>query len=342
MKDIKIYLLGLILLLTVAACTTKFDLYCYDGDTTIVYTVLDANADTNFFKITKSFLGNANELAYDYEANNYKYDEISVKFIGCFDNSNMVDTIMLDTISKFIPYDENASFYSGIRQMYYFTDRKLQLGKEYQLVILRHSDDMVLSGKIRMTNAVNILKPFSNKKISFNGRLDSLVWVVNDPSTNYHTTAAYFDINGYFHYKELMPGATDTVERVVTWNINSGVPQNMLSAYGYYLTYYTPKSFFTILASDQHLVNNSPYGVQRWIGKFEYCISSIGEELYNYHIINNSYSLIMEVPNYSNIENGIGLMSSSTSVRSFHTIEKITRRKIANDYSFGFIYDPAD
>ena len=145
MKDIKIYLLGLILLLTVAACTTKFDLYSYDGDTTIVYAVLDANADTNFFKITKSFLGNANELAYDYEANNYKYDEISVKFIGCFDNSNMVDTIMLDTISKFIPYDENASFYSGIRQMYYFTDRKLQLGKEYQLVILRHSDDMVLT-----------------------------------------------------------------------------------------------------------------------------------------------------------------------------------------------------
>lgn len=82
-------------------------------------------------------MGNANELAYDYEANNYKYDEISVKFIGCFDNSNMVDTIMLDTISKFIPYDENASFYSGIRQMYYFTDRKLQLGKEYQLVIFK-------------------------------------------------------------------------------------------------------------------------------------------------------------------------------------------------------------
>lgn len=41
-------------------------------------------------------------------------------------------------------------------------------------------------------------------------------------------------------------------------------------------------------------------------------------------------------------DGGIGLMLSCTSVRSFHIIEKITRKKIAENYEFGFIYDPAD
>ena len=338
----RIYKIALCLVLVVTACTNKFELYSYDGDTTIVYAVLDANADTNYFKITKSFLGNANELGQSYEANNYKYDEIDVKFIGYFDNSDKIDTIQLDTVSKFIPYNENSHFYTGMRQVYYFTDRKIQLGKEYQLIVLRYSDGKISSAKIKMTNAVSFLKPYPNKKLSFRGRLDSIVWVVNDPATNNHTTAAYFDINGYFHYKELLPGTTDTVDQVITWNMYSGLPQNMLSAYGYYLAYYTPKSLFDILGSNKYLQDNSPYGVQRWIGKFEYCISSIGNELYNYYLINNSYSLIQDVPNYSNIENGIGLMSSRTANRSFHTIEQVTRKKICNEFNYGFIYNPND
>ena len=338
----RIFISGLFLALLVAACSTKVELYSYDGDTTIVYAILDPNADTNFFKITKSFLGNVNELGYNYEANNYNYDEIDVKLIGCFGNSNNTDTIPLDTISKLIPYNENSMFYSGIRQVYYFTDQKLRRNHEYQLLVLRHTDNITVSAKIKTPNDVVLRKPFIHKDISFRGKNDSVVWVVNDPSMNNHSNASYFDINGYFHYKELMPGATDTVEQVITWNMSSGEPSTMYSSYGYYLAYYTPRALFDILGTNNYLIANSPYGVKRWVEKFEFCISSIGDELYIYHIINNSSSLIMEVPNYSNIENGIGLMSSSANTRSFHTIDQITRKHIADDFNYGFIYEPND
>ena len=108
------------------SCSNKVDLYCYDGDTTIVYAMLDASADTNFFKITHSFIGDVSQLSQSYEANNYNYEDIDVTFSGVFEGSNQTQTITPDTISKWIPYDENSQFYSGCRQTYYYTTQKLK------------------------------------------------------------------------------------------------------------------------------------------------------------------------------------------------------------------------
>ena len=55
------------------SCSNKVDLYSDEGETTVVYAMLDAGADTNFVKITKSFIGNANDLTHNYEASNYAY-----------------------------------------------------------------------------------------------------------------------------------------------------------------------------------------------------------------------------------------------------------------------------
>ena len=71
------------------SCSNKVDLYCYDGDSTVVYAMLDSNADTNFFKITHSFVGDVSQLAHDYNANNYKYDEIEVTLSGIFDGNTL-------------------------------------------------------------------------------------------------------------------------------------------------------------------------------------------------------------------------------------------------------------
>ena len=78
----RVYLAIIILAaLFISSCSNKVDLFYDSGNTTVVYAMLDTNADTNFFKITKSFVGSVSEIAQDYSANNYQYDEIDVKFI---------------------------------------------------------------------------------------------------------------------------------------------------------------------------------------------------------------------------------------------------------------------
>lgn len=326
------------------SCSNKVDLYSYDGDKTIVYAMLDAGVDTNFFKITHSFIGDVSQLAHNYDANNYNYDDLEVTFSGIFDGSTQTQTVTLDTISKWIPYDENAQFYSGCRQTYYYTTKKLLEGKEYTLNILRKEDNVNISAKTKTINSFRYRKPIPNAILNFNIKKFTLEWFVEDPSTMYKSTAAYFEIVGYFHYKELMPGSTDTVSQTIRWPLGSDKADNLFSSNStppYYTITYTPDALYDILAINQHLRECSPIGVKRFYEDFELEISGMGEELYDYYIITNSTSAIQDVPNYSNIDNGIGIMSSRISKSSFHRINQLSRNRIEEDFpQYGFVHDP--
>ena len=330
--------------LVLSSCSNKVDLYCEDGDTTVVYALLDASADTNFFKITKSFIGNATELSQNYEANNYNYDEIEVKFTGKFQGSG-TQTILLDTISKWIPYDPTAVFYTGCYQTYYYTDKKLIEGEEYKVEILRKADNVVISSKVTTINNFLFKKPIENMAVTFTDVVTStatLEWKV--PVAPFTSTASYFETMGYFHYTELQPGAQDTVHRSIKWPLGSGKAGDLLNTSGnlpYYVITYTPSALYDLLANDEYLRDNSPVGVQRWFEKFEFKITAVGEDLYNYYLIANSSSAIQDVPNYSNIDNGIGIMSSRISKSQRNTIAERTRLKIIEKFpEYYFINDP--
>lgn len=321
------------------SCSNKVDLYCYDGDSTVVYAMLDSNADTNFFKITHSFVGDVSQLAHDYNANNYKYDEIEVTLSGIFDGNNQTQTLTLDTISKWIPYDPNSLFYSGCYQTYYFTTQKLLEGKEYILNVLRKEDNVNITAKTTTINSFRFRKPVGNQILNFKDvKRGTIEWKV--PEFPCISTAAYFEVTSYMHYKELMPGATDTVSRYVYWPLGSGKAENLLTTQNndtYYTMNYTPEALFTVVRDNQYLKENSPVGVQRFFGKFEIVISAVGEELYNYYLAANSSSAIQDVPNYTNVENGVGIMSSRVSKTSLHPINILTRQEISREFpEYGF------
>lgn len=333
--------------LIVTSCKNKVDLYTDDGEHTVVYAMLDPNADTNFFKITKSFVGNVNEYGQDYDANNYKYDEIEVKFSGVFDGDNHAQTVTLDTVSKWIPYDENSTFYSGCRQTYYYTTKTLLEGQEYTLNIFRKTDSVNISGKSTTINTFRYKRPISTQQLTFTDvttTTNTVEWKFYDPATLYKTTAAYFEIDAYFHYKELMPGATDTVHHSIRWAIASGEADRFYTNNNndfFYVARYAPAALYSILGSNGYLKNNSPGGVQRWFEKFEFRIEAIGDELYRYYLATNSSSAIQDVPNYTNIENGMGILSSRITKSTFHTIAQISREAIIEKFpEYGFIYDP--
>lgn len=329
--------------LIMSSCSNKVNLYSDEGDTTIVYAMLDPGADTNFFKITHSFIGNANVLAYDYDANNYKYDEIEVTFTGVFEGSPASQTIPLDTISIWIPYDPDATFYNNCWQRYYYTTKKLVEGNEYTLNVVRKADDVNISASTTTINGFTFKKPVVNT-VGFTGQSASVEWRVRDASTMYHSTASYFEVYGFFNYSELMPGSQDTVKRSIKWTLGEGTESNLFTTSNndmYYAINYTPNALFTLIGNDNYLINNSPVGVQRWFDEFEFRIFAIGEDLYNYHLITNSSSAIQDVPNYTNVTNGNGIMSSRVSKSKFVTIMENSRIKICEDFEqFGFINNP--
>ena len=313
-----------LLVLLLCSCTTKFDLYCYEGDTTILYSVLDVKADTNYFRVTKSSL----EGEYT-----YNYDEIDVSFAGLFKNEPQPDTILLDTVTMMT---------DGFPKTYYYTTKKLIENQEYTIIVHRKADGVTVTSKAKTICSIRFIKPTTMFGINFqSSNLTQIQWVgiYHDDSPNIN--AGFFSVTGYFHYRELMPGATDTVDRYMEWTIGSGRDDEMQhSTFHYYAANYVPSRFFFLLENDEYLKNNSPYGVQRWLKPFEFRVLVYGKELYEYYVANNSTSVIPEIPNYSNVENGIGLLSARTTASEFYVIEQICRKRISFNYPYGFVYDP--
>ena len=136
------------------SCNTKVDVFSEGEETTVVYAMLDPSADTNFIKITKSIIGNIYEVGQDYSQSNYEYGEIAVELKRLKNNK----PVSLDTIWKWIPYNPESPFYSGCRQMYYYTTEKLKEGEEYGLYITRQ-DGTVVSSKAMTVKAFTITSP---------------------------------------------------------------------------------------------------------------------------------------------------------------------------------------
>ncbi len=335
-KFLTLMLAMLLSLVIFNSCKTDVDIYAESNETTIVYGYLDPDADTNYLKITKSFLGNAIELAPDYSASNYDY-KLLVKLVGKFaDMPNVVSVEILDTTSVYKPYDPDGIFYSGRDQVLYFTTRKLKENENYQLVIERNDGEVVTSD-VRTISGSMIRTPMYS--ISFESSSTNYVkWVPK----NIYERAAFYEVTGYFHYKQLDPGATDTVSYTIEWPMGSGTGDDLWNSGKREMSIiYTPNSFYNRLATDKNIMYNSPSYVQRFVGDFEIVITATGEELYKYFLIQNSGSAIQDTPEYTNIENGMGILSSRSVAHRTVEVSSHSINTLISDYpEWGFVKLP--
>ncbi len=319
------------------SCETDVDIYTEGDETTIVYGYLDADVDTNYIKITKSFVGNALDLAPDYNASNYDY-KLLVKLTGKFaSNPNMVMTEIMDTTSVFKPYDPDGIFYSGRNQVLYYTTKKLLENEKYQLEIVRN-DGEVIKSEVETICGSTLRTPMYN--INFESQSPKQIrWVPN----TFNEKAAYYEVVGYFHYRQLNNIGEDTVKYSMKWVMGSGTGDDLWNSSDRQLyVNYTPCSFYDRLKSNDNIINNSPSFVQRFVDGFEIVITATGEELYNYILIQNSSSAIQDTPEYTNVENGMGILSSRSIGRRMVDVSDISINTLIREYpEWGFkkLYD---
>ena len=330
----RIFLILALVAMMFNSCNNKVDLYSNDGDSTVIYAMLDPHLDTNFFKVTHSFIGNALEASQNQSLSNYQYDEIEVTFTGVFEGSSASQTILLDTISKWIPYNPEATFYSGCYQRYYYTTKKLLEGQDYTINVLRKADNVNVSATTSTVNHFIYKNPTSlDIPFSPNANSSPVEWRVNE--SPYMSTASYFDVVAYFNYSEKMPGSQELVHRSIQWNMGSGEASSLYVSnvqWPYYKITYAPSALYTILENDKYLKNNSPDGVQRFFEDFRFTITASGKEMYEYYLATHSSSAIQDVPNYTNVENGVGLMSSRVTIIRDLPIAKLSRDKIRDAF----------
>jgi len=299
----KIYLILSVFAIVFTACETDFDVNAEWKETTVVFGLLDAAKDIQFIKINKAFLGEADaELMASFsDSVNYIPADLEVVLYKINFNDTIDFRVLKDTLIIKDSLDVNGDpgiFSIENNIIYYFdspeSDNFLSSNRTYYLEIKNIKTGNTVSSTTKIIKGFNFSAGIPNSgKLTFyvdvlGYRFPRFEWSsVNSPN------AEVFQFNLIFHYKE------NEVEKELLWTQTAlESNDNILILSG--------EDFFYKLANNLEEID----GIREFMSiDVEMTLGT--QELKTYIAVNEPITgIVQERPQFTNINNGIGLFSS--------------------------------
>ncbi|MBW6491535.1 MAG: hypothetical protein K0B15_10125 [Lentimicrobium sp.] len=312
MKRIPLFLILIFFLPFVfQSCETDFDVTAPWQDITVVYGLISQNDSVHYIKINKAFLGEGNALEYAQNPDSSSYGnnlEVTLKETG---NGSVLRTFNFDTTTIF--NKEPGIFYAPGQVVYKsaflipsdYSSRELT----YQLEIRNKSNGKIITATTPLVNNFAVETPRPGQPVinfATEGSIQRIKWTSAKNGKRYNVSIRFW-------FDEVIGAARDTVPRFIDWNLNS-IKSNSVQGGEAMELQYTPASFFSICKNmipykDGSSVAESAV-ISRLVNRVEFLFAVSGDELNTYMEVNEpSSGIVQEKPDYTNIENGIGLFS---------------------------------
>lgn len=337
----------LIIVFTIAfilgSCSKEVNLYTDYKEIPVVYGILDANADTNYIKITRAFYAlndDATQIAMNPDSSNYP-GKLDVRLTE-YCNGDSIRQIILDTIT--IGNKEPGAFYAPKQKMYYTTERlqKNTKNEKYQYELSIVLPDRVLTSRTDIvgSNGFKVKSLAANFSEEYFGVYRPLEYY---PAIN----ATSYEVSMTFTFKEQRYPGGDSIPRTMHWRIDR-YSNNYLYYHfvdnSYYKVTYKPEWFYAELA--EYLGDDTAvFGLTRMIGDYpvEIIVSAAGDELTRYIEWNSidNYGTVAG-NDYTFIEGGTGVFSSRMTTISRVRLAGTTVPDIIAHRNWGFKFTGGD
>lgn len=323
------------------SCSTKVDIYADYKEIPVVYGLIEADADTNFVKITKAFCGNndnpinAFEVAQIYDSSDYpgKLDAF-IEELKSNSGQSYRPTgrkFGLDTLTL---HDKTEGlFYSPHQKVYYTTERfNVNHGAEkyrYKLYVVKPDFDTVTAETGVVAGDVRV----GQTQVSFQSAPTEAVSSLIFSSTE---EAVIYEIGMRFSYRE---GHTDQpmVAKEVHWSFGArtlGGYEKVENTDDLYRVYYSLNTLFNYL--ERAIGNDTVWDVNhpnvvRYIDGMTVFIAAAGEDFNNYYqYLQSSQNGLSLSSEYSNVNGGVGLFSSRLFVSNTVNLSPRTKFDLFN------------
>ena len=318
------------------SCKHDVDMYADYKEVPIVYGVLDANADTNFIKITRAFYapGDASQIAMNPDSSNYpgRLDARLTEYL----NDQPTREIILDTIT--IHNKQEGAFYAPDQKLYYTAETLNQNATnkryKYRLTIVFPKHDTIStlcdivgnSGFKVQSLAFNFSQEYFGRRKEFRFK----------PAVN----AGLYEFRLGFTFLEQRTPDGDSVPRTMYWNIGTYEEEylaNHLVENCYIIEYY-PEAFYKELA--EFIGGDTAIaGLSRYITDYpiELTMSACGKKLKQYIYYNDPSHLVTPGDlEFSLVEGGYGVFSSRMTKITFLRLGGTTVPELIARTNWGF------
>ena len=324
MNIIKI-VVSIVLISTLFSCENEVEINAEFEEKTFALGLIDAGIDTQFVKITKTFLDNqTNAIQLAQDPNNLYYDSLSVNLIELNSNNTPVDTFQLKKILR----PKVDGLFTTERNEAYYTDASVKEGTKYNLTIDKLDGSAITSGQTTVSRGVKLDKP----RAAVNGKLTfiNVRGQIIDYRFEFETTSGIgeFAATLIFNYMEVInvDSVVKSIEIPLTSFLNSSL--NVESR----IFILEGQKFFNALEANIPASVNPPKRLIIDKG-IDIIIEAADADYTLYRDINGPIDGLAQTrPDFTNIINGIGLFASRSRKVSNVNLNGDTRNYIFATY----------
>jgi hypothetical protein len=308
-----IILLFLIRVLVISSCKTDFDVNAPYQDVTVVYGIISINDSTHYIKINKSFLGQADafDMALVRDSSEYKNINASVEQ---WLNGQLKKSY---TLAPFLVTNKdtaNGDFYGPNQIVYVFNEPALNASAEYILNVSLNEGAKKVSAKTKLIPQFSATS--DNLLMSSQFKFGLATQTANGPSYNTYEykfqtveNGKRYQLNAIIHYNEVLYSGT-TVSRSINWSFPT-IKLNVPRAGEEQKVPIAGEDFYKQMAGRIPAKLSTPNVKWRKFVGIDFVITVAGEDLNTYIEVNEpSIGIIQEKPEFTNIDNGIGIFST--------------------------------
>jgi len=255
-------------------------------------------------RINRAFINEKNDafmLAQNPDSTNYK-DSLFVRFeIWKNGQHNPANDIILKKVAN---NSKDSGIFANKNQYLWVTEPNTVLDPKaiYKLVITNTVSGKVIYSETPIVGNITSYFPKPGNKITITSKTDlEFKWVSG-------VNAYFYDVVAEIWYSEFpVDKPEDKVKKMITWPIVLSYFPSKLNEQVEMTVKISGEAFYNFL-KDNIPVN---YEVNREFLRIDFKYSAGGKEIYNYINVNKpSIGIVQKKPEYTNINNGLGVFSS--------------------------------
>lgn len=308
----RLFVLMVSVVMLFSACDTDFEVTSDWEDVTIVYGLLNQNDSVHYVKINKAFLGDGSLLGYASIQDSNEYQVLLDAKLIEMDGSNIVSEIALDTITI---YDKEEGVFYYPEQIVYTTgvNNKVFLNADYTYNLEIENPE---TGK-SVSSTTELVRDFTIVKPSLNSLTNPTIYI----SDNTNSTVVQWISSEYSKVSQLriliqmreIDEDGEEISRTLEWEgfqkeWSDGTDGGETVSRSFENTEFYELLYDRIPYDDDAEEDKI---IERHMDMIDFEITCGAEAFSTYIDINEpSSSLVEYTPDYTNIENGIGVFSS--------------------------------
>jgi hypothetical protein len=326
MRKVLVFTISIISLF-LGSCSNDLEINAPWKDVTVVFGLLNKNETTHYIRISKAFLGEGDALQFasQFDSLYYNPDLLDVKVYRVF-NGVVEDSFLCAAVTDI---DKDPGIFSSPSQILYAFDATLTSSVPttndrlqnsiYRLVVKNTQTGNVASSETELVSNITLITP--------GNAIDELpLYPQNATLIKYKTgeNGKMYELFFRFKYREYsLLDQSDIVSKVVEINLGRITNDNTDGGKEMRMTIENSSIYQALFAAIPKSTPENPK--YRYADSLQFQINVAADDMTTYLNVNQpSNTVAQERPQYTNIENGLGLFSSRNS---------ITRTKYIDDFT---------